>query len=87
MGGVSNEWTGLPSNALLLCRSCHRWVEQHRDAALSAGWLVHYGTDPATVPVRVVGGQLVLLSAAGDYVRAVGKLGVEVSGRCVPTMW
>jgi 5-methylcytosine-specific restriction endonuclease McrA len=40
-----------PSNVVLLCGSCHPWVEHHDDNATVEGWAVHAPTDPATVAV------------------------------------
>lgn len=40
-----------PSNVVVLCGSCHPWIEGHDVEAVSEGWAVHHPTDPATVPV------------------------------------
>lgn len=65
MGGASRstETHTLP-NVLLLCPTCHGWIETHRDAAYTAGWLVHRGQDPALVPV-LRWGRWVLLDSGG----------------------
>lgn len=52
-GGTTDPAASRASNALLLCATCHRWVESNRRAALSAGWLVPTETDPVTVPALV----------------------------------
>lgn len=58
MGGDTSSEVSSPANALTLCGSgttgCHGWVEQHRDEAFEAGWLVpKLGelNDPRDVPV------------------------------------
>lgn len=49
-GGSADDDTNLPSNGILLCDSCHRWVEQHRADALTLGLLVRQGQDPEQQP-------------------------------------
>jgi hypothetical protein len=57
MGGSSDPATNHPTNGVLLCGSattpgsCHLWAESHRTEAYDAGYLVHQGIDPATIPV------------------------------------
>ena len=87
MGGVSNDWTGLASNGLLLCRACHRWVEQHRDEAYEHGWLVPIGGEPGEVPVLLHDGRRVLLDADGSYRPAVPTVEVPVSRGRIATAW
>lgn len=87
MCGVSNDWTGLPSNGLLLCSGCHRWIELNRAEAMRHGWLVEIGADPAAVPVLLHDGRLVLLDVDGSYRLAVPKLDVALSAGCVATSW
>jgi 5-methylcytosine-specific restriction protein A len=66
-GGSTRPDTNLPPNLLLLCPDCHGQVESHRAVALSMGWLVPQGTDPATVAVLVRRDQFVYLSTDGRY--------------------
>lgn len=53
MGGTSNPAIHEPANLLALCRSCHRWVEEHRTEALEQGWLIsqHDPRAPEEVPI------------------------------------
>lgn len=51
MGGTRRPDTDQPPNGVLLCRTCHVWVEANRADATAEGWLVGQSTDPATVPV------------------------------------
>lgn len=67
MGGTSNPVANSPSNLLLLCKHCHRWIEVNREAARTAGWLVRQGRDPAAVPLSLPDGRWVLLADTGDY--------------------
>lgn len=59
MGGSRDPLSASPANLVTLCGSgttgCHGWVESHRDQAVTEGWIVLRGTDPATVPVRING--------------------------------
>lgn len=41
----------VPSNVVLLCGSCHPWVEEHDVEAVREGWAVHSPTGSATVPI------------------------------------
>jgi len=57
-----------PSNLLAVCADCHRYVEQHRAEALTAGWLVSRWDDPARVPVLIErGARYVHLADDGSY--------------------
>lgn len=40
------------SNCVTLCALCHHWVHHNIAEALTGGWLVDSGTDPALVPVQ-----------------------------------
>lgn len=84
---MSNDWTGLACNGVLLCSPCHAWVESHREDAVAAGWLVAYESDPAAVPVRVFGGRLVLLSVTGHYERAERLVELPAPAGMVPAFW
>lgn len=68
-GGSSLAAINSPANLLSVCGSgttgCHGWIESHRTGAEAAGYIVRRPTDPASVPVRVHGVGLVLLTADG----------------------
>ena len=52
MGGTSDMRAGQVSNALLLCRSCHLWVTDHKQEAMRDGHVVsNFCPDPSAVPV------------------------------------
>lgn len=51
MGGSSVKAINSGANGMHLCLRCHNWAESHRDAAMTLGWLVGPGEDPATKPV------------------------------------
>ena len=66
MGGTRRPDIDDLCNLLLLCggslaQKCHRWVEDHYEAAVAAGWRVPDGLDPAAAPVVLAGGRRVLL--------------------------
>lgn len=67
-GGTRDPLASSAANALLLCASCHRWVESNRAAAARHGWLVAAGADPSTIPVLIyeVAGPAVL-TTEGTY--------------------
>jgi hypothetical protein len=74
IGGSSDPVTSSVSNVLVICGSgttgCHGRVEQYRQIAMQAGWLVRQGQDPATTPVQIfVGCRMarVLLTSDGTY--------------------
>ena len=71
MGGTKRP--DLPSNLLALCGSgttgCHGWVESRRAEAIEDGLLVRQHHDPATVPV-LLGCGWVLLRPDGSYEEA-----------------
>jgi AraC-like DNA-binding protein len=64
MGGTSRPEANHTSNLLLLCGTCHAHIEANRSEAYDFGWLVREPTDPATVPVLLAVGW-VLLGAEG----------------------
>ena len=66
MGGTSRADANSPANLLLLCRSCHEWVESNREDAYEQGLLVREPLDPSMVPAVLIGGTL-LLTADGRY--------------------
>lgn len=63
-----------PANLLLLCggrlagvRGCHGYVESHRTWSYRHGYLVRENDDPATVPVTLWSGRVVLLDPYYGY--------------------
>lgn len=69
MGGSKAADTNRPSNILFLSPDSHIWAESHRAEALELGFLVPQGVDPATVPVHLLRG-VVLLDDQGGQVAA-----------------
>jgi len=71
-GGSSLPDTNSPANLIPLHgpgadEDCHGHVESHRAEALTFGWLVRQGADPASVPVLIEhGARRVLLDHDGD---------------------
>ena len=68
MGGTRNQLSKDPRNLVLLCRSCHAWVESHRDLARMGGWLLrdYGGLNDQLVPLS---GVPFLITADGEIVR------------------
>lgn len=69
MGGTKRAGANEAPNLLQVCGSgntsgCHGWIENNRDAARDAGWLLRDGQDPAIEPVRLWDGRRVLLGHA-----------------------
>lgn len=66
MGGSRDEKTNQASNLVLLCGSattpegCHATVERFRASAVTTGYIVPQGTDPETVPIKLVSGWYIL---------------------------
>lgn len=64
MGGTSDPAANSPANLVLLCGSattgCHASVERFRQAAVTTGWIVPRGTDPAKTPLKTPGGWVLL---------------------------
>jgi hypothetical protein len=54
-GGTRDAAYNAITNLLIVCGSgttgCHGLIEAHRTTAYTAGWLVHRGQDPTTVPI------------------------------------
>ena len=71
MGGTRVESIHACVNLLWLCGhgtvGCHGWIEQNRAESYEKGWLVHQGTDPATVPFLHWSGELRILLPDGTY--------------------
>jgi len=65
MGGTKRKESGTASNGVFIHPKCHHHVEMNRSLALQEGWLVPQVTDPATVPIRMWDGW-VLLDDAGQ---------------------
>lgn len=61
-GGSKAPGTNSLPNLVAACRVCHDYIESHRAQALSEGWLVPQGKDPARVPLlsRLHGGWVTL---------------------------
>lgn len=68
MGGTQDGKINSPANLVLLCGSCHAYIEAHRDAAYSTGWLVHRWDDPARVGMIDKVSQLIMLGDDGSAV-------------------
>lgn len=66
MGGSKDPITNTPANGVLLCATCHRYIESHRDEALRTGWLVRQSQDPRDVPVLYRGTRWVTLTLDGE---------------------
>jgi 5-methylcytosine-specific restriction protein A len=64
-GGSRAKDTNRPPNLLHLCVTCHSWIESNREKALALGLLVHQGATPATVPVTLAVGRVLLDDAGG----------------------
>lgn len=65
MGGSRLADTNSATNLVTVGEICHDYIERKRDVARSFGFNVRQGQDPATVPIRLVGGW-VLLQADGS---------------------
>ena len=66
MGGSKDSLTNTPANGVLLCRDCHSFIENNRTKALSLGWLVQQGQNPAEIPVFYQGTRWVFLTVNGE---------------------
>lgn len=71
-GGTSNPLINAPSNLIVLCGSatspgCHRDAESRGAESHDAGFWLHHGQDPATVPVRHALHGWVRLDTAGGW--------------------
>ncbi|WP_431976103.1 HNH endonuclease [Micromonospora haikouensis] len=71
MGGTRRADAHALHNLMLLCGTgvvgCHGWTETERTAARQRGLLVHQDADPATVPVVLASGRVVLLDRHGPW--------------------
>ncbi|MDG3012172.1 HNH endonuclease [Rhodococcus sp. D2-41] len=65
MGGTKRDSTNFPSGLLHVCWVCHAHIESNRERALRAGWLVSQNDEPAHVPVRWRGRQVLLTDLGG----------------------
>lgn len=76
MGGSDDPDQHSLDRLLLLCGDgvafCHGWVESYRERARARGLLVNRDEDPASVPVELASGRLVLLDPAGGFYLPVG---------------
>lgn len=66
MGGSRLADTNTIVNLLAVHPACHVRIESQRENSLRDGHLVRQGQDPATTPVLIRGG-LVLLTPVGGY--------------------
>jgi hypothetical protein len=64
-GGSRRADTNQASNLVLLCRGCHRHIEEHPAEAFATGFRVPQGHDPAVVPLTYRDGTPVLLDDHG----------------------
>jgi hypothetical protein len=75
-GGTRDPDVHRLDRLLLVCgdgvTGCHGYLEAHRTEAYARGWLVHHGTDAATVPLELPGGRLVLLDPDGVFYLPAG---------------
>lgn len=70
MGGTSASEANRPSNLVLFCAMCHRYVETiQRASAYRYGWLCPQGKEPALWPFLLLG-RWVLLTDSGAYMDA-----------------
>ena len=67
-GGTKDPRVNLPSNLVLLCGACHRWVESHREEARDDGWLLRSVAEAATAPVVSTWGLTRTLSDDGTAI-------------------
>jgi len=66
MGGTNRKETGKASNGLYVHLKCHANVESSRMAALENGWLLHQQADPATTPIKLWHGWVILDNAGAS---------------------
>ena len=71
MGGSTDPVSDSPANVLRIHARCHEKIEARRQWAVSMGYLVAQGVNPATVPVKLHDGWF-LLGHRGEAVRASG---------------
>ncbi|AHH20767.1 hypothetical protein NONO_c59910 [Nocardia nova SH22a] len=73
MGGSRNDSRiNLPSNLVVLCSDCHRWIESYRTEAYVDGWLVHRTAEPNATPIESALHGLVLLDDSGGIAQIGG---------------
>lgn len=69
MGGTKDPAINSPAAVGVLCGSgttgCHGRIESRRAEAQASGWIVHRGTDPATVAVLIHRDRWVYLTDSG----------------------
>jgi len=56
----SQQGTWAASNGLALCRPCHRYVHENPAEAMASGWTVPSWKDPASTPVLLFDGFVIL---------------------------
>ncbi len=71
MGGTDDPDAHRLDRLILACgdgvRGCHGYIERRTPDVYRRGLLIRHGTDPATVPLELVSGRLVLLDPAGGF--------------------
>ena len=64
---VRDDDTHLPSNGILLCPGCHRWVHAHPFEARAEGWIVSRYSTPSLEPLTHALWGRVTLDHDGGY--------------------
>lgn len=59
-GGSTDLATETAANIYGICRPCHANVESHRNFSYANGWLLHAALDPASEPVWLWSGWVLL---------------------------
>jgi hypothetical protein len=73
MGGTSHAWINQPANLICLCRTCHRWAEEHYAEAVAQGYRIPFRLTAEEYPITDVNGQQVYLTNEGTIdARGVG---------------
>ena len=60
MGGSKDTASGTAANGIAIHPRCHSTVESNRELALTKGWLLLQGADPAATPVKLWDGYYLL---------------------------
>ena len=75
-GGTTSAETASAANGIRLHPACHERIEMNRAWARERGYLVPFGTNPETVPVRLPGGWF-LLGASGESSQVDGPVKID----------
>ncbi len=77
MGGSKDPGTNTLANLLAVTgdgtRGVHGWIESHREAAVTHGWIVRQGQDPAATPITLYSGRRVLLDPLAPTYTPTGE--------------